>query len=785
MRENYLCIHGHFYQPPRENPWLESIEYQASAYPYHDWNEQVTRECYGPNSRARRADAKGRILKLINNYEFMSFDFGPTLLSWLEKAHPWIYEQILAADRASRTRFNGHGNGMAQVYNHIIMPLASTRDKLTQIRWGIADFEHRFDRRPEGMWLAETAVDLETLALMAAEGIHFTVLAPTQATAVRPLGMGEEKWKDVSLEKMDTTRPYRVFPDPGSSLHMDVFFYDGGLSKAVAYEKILSSGEAFLNHIENSIGNEREGACLVNVATDGESYGHHFKFGDMALGWLFDHLENGDGLQLCNYAWFLEKFPPQMEVRIQENSSWSCAHGVERWRSDCGCSVDHHEGWNQAWRAPLREAMDWLSGELAAIFEKQGQAFFNDPWEARDDYIAVLLDPGPEARRVFLERHAKENPLDSEAAVRAFELLEAQRMGLYMFTSCGWFFDDISGLEASQILMYADRSMTLVRRWAGSDLEPGFVSHLSGSGSNDPTFGNGKGVFEKRVRPSRMDAGKIAACYGTGRLFWEGLMEPGGCFSQVRSLSEKEVGVPGGRGQSGEVRIVDPMTGETKNLAFSAVWEGEANFRCQVRYEEGVEVTYTLKDLGPDTEQAILNSLSHTVMHHIQPKVIEEEEMLTALVEIARGREEGAGERKGLNDLLRLLLRANLAAMPGDGCEQMGMRMAKMNKLTGPAEKGGPFEFNLDDPENRKGSEILISSLMARIAETPDLDCTAALTDFLDMTDALSLRPDLWDCQNRYWDLSQNGDFMSNLSGKKVAAFRALGERLGFILSGS
>jgi len=781
MKNNYLCIHGHFYQPPRENPWLGSIESQASAFPYHDWNERVTRECYGPNTRARLADAKGRILKLINNYEFMNFDFGPTLLSWLEKAHPWIYQQILSADRASCTRFQGHGNGMAQVYNHIIMPLASTRDKRTQIRWGVADFEYRFGRRPEGMWLAETAVDLETLALMAEEGIRFTVLAPTQATGVRPLGPTKKEWVEVSPGKMDTTRPYRVFPDPRSSLQMDVFFYDGLLSKAVAYEKILSSGESFLGLIEKSIGSEREGACLVNVATDGESYGHHFKFGDMALGWLFDHLEKGDGFQLCNYGWFLEKFPPRMEVRIQENSSWSCAHGVERWRSDCGCSVGHDAGWNQAWRAPLREAMDWLSGELSAIFENQGRTFFNDPWEARDDYITVLLDPTQEGRELFLERHGVGKSLDAVAVLRAFELLESQRMGLFMFTSCGWFFDDISGLEASQVLMYADRAMALVRDWAESDLEPRFLSHLSRAESNDPAFGDGRAVFEKRVRPSRTAAGRLTASYAMRKLFSEGLMEPDARSSRIQPLREEEVDVPGGKGRKGEVRIINPTTGEAKELSFSAQWKEGSGFQCRIHSEEGGEATYALEDLGPDAEQTIANSLTRTVMHRFYSKMIDEEKVLAALLEVRLQGQAAAMEHNGLQDFLRLFFRAELSAMQGEGCEQMRVRMAKMNKMTAPEETASPF--NLDDPEERRSSETLVHTLMDRIAATSPPDCVAALRDFLDLAEAFSLRPDLWACQNRYWDLSQDKDFTTHLSGRKDKAFRALGKRLGFIPS--
>jgi len=583
MSDKYLCIHGHFYQPPRENPWLDAVEYQASADPYHDWNERITRESYGPNTRARVHGAKGRILKLINNYEFMSFNFGPTLLSWLEKIHPWVYGQILAADRLSRARFQGHGNALAQVYNHIIMPLATRRDKLTQIRWGLADFEHRFGHQAEGMWLAETAVDIETLKLMAGEGVEFTILSPTQARSVRPLSGHTKKnpWQDVSGGRIDPTRPYRVRLDKRGRRFINVFFYDGPLSRAVAYEKILASGEKFLERIEAAFNGDQDQAQLVNVATDGESYGHHFKFGDLALSWLFDRMEKTEGIRLTNYGAFLESFPPENEVRLFENSSWSCAHGVGRWRSDCGCSVNRKPGWNQAWRTPLREALEWLAEELATIFEDQGGSLFKDPRAAREDYITLFLNPSAEEREAFLKRHAPP-PLGTDENTDFFQLLESQRMAMYMFTSCGWFFDDISGIETIQVLKYAARAIELVKPWAGKDLEAGLMEFLAGASSNDPAFGNGKRVYENMVRPSRIDPSRATANYACGALT-EGFPTKEDFFSGiVRPTRELRFPGPGLHAILGEALVVETGTGRRTSRAYLAVRRRWTDLICLV-----------------------------------------------------------------------------------------------------------------------------------------------------------------------------------------------------------
>ncbi len=381
--EKYNCIHGHIYQPPRENPWLEDIELQDSAYPYHDWNERVCAECYAPNTASRILDAEGRILRLPNNYAKISFDFGPTLLAWMARKAPEIYEAILAADRVSQKNFSGHGSALAQAYNHMIMPLANRRDKYTQVLWGIQDFSHRFGRPPEGMWLPETAVDLETLDIMAELGIAFTILCPTQAKQVRLLEQGN--WMDVSEGRIDPTMAYAL--NLPSRRRINIFFYDGPISRAVAFEGLLSRGENLAQRLTGAFSDERQWGQLVHIATDGETYGHHQRHGDMALTYALQYLEEYNLARLTNYGEYLEKYPPTHEVEIFENTSWSCGHGVERWRSDCGCNTGSHPGWNQAWRGPLREAMDWLRDELARIYEEQAGGFLNEPWAAREAMV--------------------------------------------------------------------------------------------------------------------------------------------------------------------------------------------------------------------------------------------------------------------------------------------------------------------------------------------------------------------------------------------------------------
>ena len=502
MTEKWVCIHGHFYQPPRENPWLEAIEPQPSARPYRDWNERITAECYRPNMAARVVDGQGNIIHIVDNYERMSFDIGPTLMSWLELHARDVHDALVAADRASVQRFSGHGSAMAQAYNHMIMPLASPRDRVTQVRWGIADFRRRFGRAPEGMWLPECAADTASLEALAAEGILFTVLAPYQAKAWRQPG-GE--WRTTPV---DPGRAYKCKLPSGRTI--DLFFYDGATAQAVAFERLLADGHQIIARMTNRGPIEGGGPALCHIATDGETYGHHHRYGDMALAWALSQVEAGwSGTRLTNYGEFRVQQPATWEVQLAENTSWSCAHGVSRWREDCGCNSGGRPGWNQKWRRPLRDALDWLRDQVAGALDSVGRVLFADPWAARDAYISVLLDGSP-AREQFLADYAA-HALSSEERVRAMSLMEMARHAMLMYTSCGWFFDDLSGIETVQCMQYAARAAELLSELGGHAVEPELVERLAAARSNLDDEGDGRRVWERRVRPARIDPEKVCA----------------------------------------------------------------------------------------------------------------------------------------------------------------------------------------------------------------------------------------------------------------------------------
>jgi alpha-amylase/alpha-mannosidase (GH57 family) len=492
--DRLIVIHGHFYQPPRENPWLGIVEREPGAAPFHDWNSRIAAECYLPNTRARILDAQGHVVRSLNNYEWISHDFGPTLMEWLEAAQPALYTAIIDADRASAGRFQGHGSAIAHAYNHMIMPLANSRDKRTQVLWGIRDFEHRYGRPPAGMWLPETAVDMETLDIMAAAGIKFTILEPSQAARVRPAG--SEQWHDIGVTRTDTRKPY--FVRLPSERTIAVFLYDGPASRAVAFEGLLNDGTNLAERLLAGF-DDGPGSQLVHIATDGESYGHHHQFGEMALAKAIDIISRGSEARLANYASFLASHPPTDEAEILDGTSWSCTHGVERWRADCGCNTGEHPGWNQAWRVPLREALEWLRDEIDWRYEERASRYFADPWRARDEYISVLLQGDTEPVPRFLEA-AGGNP---EAWPAAGPLLEQQKFAMLMFTSCGWFFDDISGIESAQVLRYAGRVIELARELLSVDLAPRFQDILSRAVSNVPGSGTGADVYHAAVRTSR------------------------------------------------------------------------------------------------------------------------------------------------------------------------------------------------------------------------------------------------------------------------------------------
>lgn len=568
--EKYICIHGHFYQPPRENAWLEEIELQDSAHPFHDWNERITHECYGPNGSSRILDETQHITDILNNYARISFNFGPTLLQWMEKHNAEAYNKILVADRESMEFYCGHGSAMAQVFNHIIMPLANERDKQTQVLWGIADFEKRFKRKPEGMWLAETAVDTTTLEVLAANDIKFTILAPRQASRVRKTGAKD--WQDVSHEKIDTRRPYWCKLPSGKKIAL--FFYDGDRSQAVAFKGILDDGKAFANHLAEGFSDNGDSQQLVHIATDGESYGHHHKHGDMALAYCLNYIERKGLAKLTNYGQYLELYPPEWEVEIFENSSWSCVHGVERWRSNCGCSSGMNPGWHQEWRAPLRQALDWLRDKLIVVYEKEMARYAKSVWDMRNDYIQVLLNRNDETVDELLKTYCGNIPTGHHKT-RVLRLLEMQRNAMLMYTSCGWFFDEISGIETTQILQYADRAIQLAESESSVVLGKEFMNRLKNAPSNLTNLKNGAEVHRQYVQPSRLTLSKVGCHYAVASLFEEYPEDLVICNYRAESeiYERREAGLL--KLAIGKTKVHSIVTYSVKQFYFAVVYLGQ------------------------------------------------------------------------------------------------------------------------------------------------------------------------------------------------------------------
>ncbi|QMV18614.1 DUF3536 domain-containing protein [Granulicella sp. 5B5] len=598
--QHYICVHGHFYQPPRENPWLETVEVQESAAPYHDWNERITAECYAPNGASRITNQKNEIVRIVNNYSRISFNFGPTLLSWLQDFAPRTYRMILDADTASAERFSGHGSAIAQVYNHIIMPLANERDARTQVRWGIADFKYRFGRRPEGMWLAETAVSRDVLDLLAQEGIQFTILAPHQCARVRKLAgaepakgrkkatdgaaPAEQPWTETPGATVDITQPYLVKLNEGRSIA--VFFYDGPVSRAVAFEGILNNGEDFARRLLTGIHTDKDPSVpqLSHIATDGESYGHHHKHGEMALSYALYWTEQQNAARITNYGEFLAKFPPVCEAEVADDTSWSCAHGVERWRSNCGCNGGK-VGWQQNWRAPLREALDMLRDRTAPLAESVAAGLFKDLWAARDAYIQVILDRGADNVEAFFTEHAT-HPLSEAERITALELLELERHTQLMYTSCGWFFDDISGIETVQIIAYAGRVLQIAEQLfgePGKQLEQEFLDILAKAPSNLPDIGNGAEVYRRYVLGGRLDLEHVGAHYAISSMF-RSYPDAGHIFCFDVQRYSYDVRASGhGRFAVGRALLRSRITEESEELCFAVLHLGDQNLTAAVK----------------------------------------------------------------------------------------------------------------------------------------------------------------------------------------------------------
>ncbi len=661
--QRYLCVHGHFYQPPRENPWLETVELQESAAPYHDWNERITSECYAPNGASRIVNKENQIIRIVNNYAGMSFNFGPTLLSWLEDFAPRTYRMIQDADQASASLYSNHGSALAQVYNHIIMPLASERDARTQIRWGIADFEHRFGRKPEGMWLAETAVSRSVLDLLAQERILFTILAPHQAARIRPLSTEppteagapsspslassgkvgstnplttksvptEEPWLETPtgpdwLEtpdaSVDTTRPYLVKLNNGRSI--TVFFYDGPPSRAIAFEGLLNDGETFARRLISNFNPDKPASepQLVHVATDGESYGHHHKHGEMALSYALNYIKDNNLARLTNYGEYLEKFPSTWEAEVVDDTSWSCAHGVERWRSDCGCSS--RSDWNQRWRTPLREALDLLRDRTAPLAEAVAKPLLKDLWAARDAYIHVILDRSSDNLDRFFAAHATRT-LTAAERITVFELLELQRHTQLMYTSCGWFFDDISGIETIQIIAYAGRVIQLAAklfavpsldsrmRDSAMTLEADFLKILGRAESNDPDAGTGADVYRRFVNAGRLDLESVGAHYAISSMF-RSYPDAGNIFCFDVHRHSYDVMTSGrGRFAVGRATLCSRITEECEDICFAVLHLGDQNLSAAVK-------RYTPQDAA--AWETFITNARNSIRHANLPELI-------------------------------------------------------------------------------------------------------------------------------------------------------------------
>ena len=566
---------------------MEVIEVQDSAHPYHDWNERISAECYAPNTASRILDSKGIIRNIINNYSRISFNFGPTLLSWMELNDPETYEAILLADVESAKRFSGHGSAMAQVYNHTIMPLCNSRDKETQIYWGIKDFVHRFKRHPEGMWLAETAVDKETLELLVKYNIKFTVLAPRQAKTVRKAGTPE--WEAVDERLLDTNKPYSCVLPSGKSITL--FFYDGGLSQSVAFNGLLNDGSRFAQALKDAFRTDRTEAQLVNIATDGETYGHHHKHGDMALAYCLDRIDRSKLFALTNYAEYLSKVDPADEVEIHENSSWSCIHGVERWRDNCGCTTGGHPEWNQMWRKPLREALDWLREQFTRIYAFEASLILKDPWAARNAYIDVILNRREEVIDKFLKEHCSVEQQSNQI----FRLLEMQRHSLLMFTSCGWFFDEVSGIETTQILQYACRGIQLTNQISDANLEMDFLKMLEDAPSNIPAIANAAQAYRRFVLPAKTNLQRVGMHYAVSSLFEE---DPD-AFPVFNHTTTNEFFI---RKEAGEQRLVmgitlvkSNVTLTEKKFSFCVVYMGKHNIIGNISMEMQVDKFHSMQ----------------------------------------------------------------------------------------------------------------------------------------------------------------------------------------------
>jgi alpha-amylase/alpha-mannosidase (GH57 family) len=810
--ERYICIHGHFYQPPRENPWLEGIELQDSAYPYHDWNERITAECYAGNGASRILNGDGRIVQIVNNYARMSFNFGPTLLSWMEEHTPSVYASILAADRESQHLFSGHGSALAQVYNHIILPLANRQDKETQIKWGIQDFQRRFNRMPEGMWLAETAVDLETLDILAAHGIRFTILSPYQANHVRKIG--DDAWADVSGARIDPTCAYVQQLPSGRSITL--FFYDAPISQGVAFEGLLIQGENLAHRLVGAFTDDRDWHQLVHIATDGETYGHHHRLGDMALAYALHYIEQQGLARITIYGEYLDNHPPTYEVAIFEASSWSCYHGIERWRSNCGCNSGMHAGWSQEWRAPLRTALDWLRDKINPRYERLARQYLKDPWQARNSYSALIQDRSPTAKTQWLDEHVL-HPLSDDEQIQVFKLLELQRHALLMYTSCGWFFDELSGIETVQIIQYAGRVIqlaadTLPGTAMQCSLERGFLDRLRQAKSNIPEHSDGAIIYEKFVKPAMIDLSKVIAHYAVSSLF-EAYQDTVKVYCYEVACQDCHVLEAGSlRLTIGYGRVTSQVTHESALHSFGVLHFGDHNLTGGVRVYEPewyntmlaevtetfhradltetirlldkhfLELSYSLRTLFRDEQRKILKIILVSSLEKVESAFRQVYEQHAALMRF-------------LVDLHAPLPNAFRATadfvLNTDLCHAFGKDEVDVDHIQGLLDDVRREKITLDETELGSIVHETLDRLEQELLQNPTNNTLLRKVKvFVDLASSLPFAVDFWQTQNRYYGLYQTlyPDYQrqaqhgSDVAREWVAMFDSLGDKIGFAM---
>ncbi len=776
--EKYFSIHGHFYQPPRENPWLEEIEIQPAADPYHDWNEKIAAECYAPNSASRIIDGKNQILKIVNNYEKISFNIGPTLLSWLRKYEPETYNRIIEADGISQIERSGHGNAIAQVYNHIIMPLASKRDQRTEIIWGIKDFQNHFHRQPEGMWLAETAVNHEVLHALSEQGIKFTILAPHQAKRIRKIGAQE--WMEVSQGNIDPTLAYKCFLKNGHE--MTIFFYDAPISFSIAFDRVLVSGDYFVQRIMKGFNDGRVWPQLLNLATDGESYGHHFKFGEMALTYALDYIEKNHIAKLTNYGEYLEKYPPKFEVEIFENTSWSCAHGIQRWCADCGCNSGEYPGWNQRWRRPLREGLDALRLRLDEIYEQESSKYFHDPWEARNSYISVILDRSMESIENFFNPHIRK-ALELSEKVKLLKLLEMQRSGLLMFTSCGWFFDDISGIETLQILKYAARGIQLANETGVFDTEKLLLDKLSQIRSNRPEMGSGKDIFIKNILPSQVDFRKVLTHYAISSLY-ERYGNKQKIYSyQIIKKDFKKKKSNGSQLAFGQVTVLSELTQEKNKAAFVVFHSAGLDLRSYISatLDEGAYHAIT-KELLDTFCREDYEKVNHLINEYfgdnylsLKELFLEERIKITSLISnhIVKDFTETYRNlyneyNQIMNDLREVEVpvpKGFLVATEYSLYDQLINELKNLNSLNGNKnwslflniiQQAAQWGVKLSTPEVELIIQRQLENRIRRLSLAPNTEDITSIHLLFQLAERIQIFPNLWQMQNYFQNLLKN-----------------------------